>query len=197
MAKKRNFTYADYLKWDESVRAEIITGIAYMIAPPLTNHQAISMELSRIFAQFLKDKSCKAFAAPFGVRLFPKEDKSDDTVVEPDIAVICDSSKLDERGCNGTPDLIIEIASPSTRRKDRTIKRDLYFKAKVREYWIVSPENREIEVHLLDSGYAPRLYGINEPNAEDDTKIPEIVPVSVLPGLEIDVNDIFSANASK
>jgi len=194
--EKRQFTYADYLKWPEDVRVEIIYGIAHLMAPPLTRHQEISMELSRILAQFLKGKTCKVFAAPFGVRLFPKKDHSDNTVVEPDIVVICDSSKIDERGCNGAPDLVIEILSPSTRKKDKTLKFELYLKAKVREYWVVSPENKEIEVHLLESDstacyYSTKLYGINDPDDEDKTIIPEIVPVSVLPGLEINTRDIF------
>jgi Uma2 family endonuclease len=112
--EKQSYTYADYLEWDENVRAEIINGKIYMMSPPLTMHQRISMRLSTQIANFLKGKPCEVFAAPFGVRLFPKEDKTDDTVVEPDIAVVCDSSKLDERGCNGAPDLVIEIISPST-----------------------------------------------------------------------------------
>ena len=196
--KKKDFTYADYLRWPENIHVEIIDGIAYMMAPPNTSHQRVSMELSRIIAQFLKGKTCKVFAAPFGVRLFPKKDKSDKTVVEPDIVVICDPSKIDERGCNGAPDLIIEILSPSTRKKDKSLKLELYTKAKVREYWIVSPEDKDIEVYILDDSLLSskslnfvRLYGINEPDAIDNTKIPEIVPVSVLPGLEIDTNEIF------
>ena len=191
--EKKHFTYADYLKWPEDIRAEIIHGVAYMMAPPLTIHQRVSGRLSYKLAAFLEGKPCEVFAAPFGVRLFPKDDHSDDTVVEPDIVVICDPSKIDERGCNGAPDLVIEILSPSSRRKDRSIKRDLYLKAKIREYWIVSPDNKEIEVYILNNNqHSVHLYGVNEPDAEDDTKVPEIVPVSVLPGLEIDTNEIFT-----
>ena len=187
---KRNFTYADYLKWPDDVRAEIIHGIAYMMSPPLTSHQRVSMRLSQFISNFLERKTCEVFAAPFGVRLFPKEDMSDDTVVEPDIVVICDPSKIDERGCNGAPDLIIEILSPSSRRKDRSIKRELYQKANVREYWMISPEDREIEVHLFENN-SIKFYGKNEPETPEDEKLPEIVPVFVLPGLQIDINDIF------
>ena len=151
------------------------------------------MRLSQRLANFLEGKTCQVFAAPFGVRLFPKEDKADDTVVEPDIVVICDPSKIDERGCNGAPDLVIEILSPSSRRKDRSLKRELYQMAKVCEYWIVSPEDCEIEVHLFENN-SIKLYGINESETPDDTKLPEIVPVFVLAGLEIDVNDIFGAS---
>jgi Uma2 family endonuclease len=188
--EKRKFTYTDYLNWPDDVRAEIIHGIAYMMSPPYTIHQKISMRLSQIIANFLEGKTCQVFAAPFGVRLFPKDDKSDDIVVEPDIVVVCDTAKIDERGCNGAPDLVIEILSPSTRRKDRSLKRELYQKAKVREYWIVSPDDCEIEVHLFENN-SIKFYGVNEPETVEDSKLPEIVPVTVLPGLEINVNNIF------
>ena len=189
-AGKKSFNYNDYLHWPDDVRAEIIYGVAYMMGQPSTSHQRVSMQLSLILASFLKGKTCQVFAAPFGVRLFPKEDKTDDTVVEPDIVVICDSSKIDDQGCNGAPDLVIEILSPSTRRKDRTLKRDLYQKAGVREYWIMSPDEKEIEVHLFETKTI-KNYGKNEQETPEDSKLPEIAPVSVLPGLEIDVNDIF------
>jgi len=190
--QKERYTYSDYLEWDEDIRAEIIYGNVYMMSPPITIHQRISGRLFNRLYSFLEGKTCEVFAAPFGVRLFPREDLSDDTVVEPDIAVICDPDKIDERGCNGAPDLIIEILSPSNTRKERFLKFDLYLKAKVREYWVVSPEAREIEVHVLDNDrYFTQGYGVNEPDAKDDERIQEIIPVTVLPGLEIDVKDIF------
>ena len=188
------YTYADYLEWDEDVRAEIINGTVYMMSPPLTVHQRISMRLSNRISQFLEGKTCEVFAAPFGVRLFPLEDKSDDTVVEPDLVVVCDPSKIDERGCNGAPDLVIEIISPSNFRKERIVKFNAYLKAKVREYWIVYPEDEAIEVHLLDEErerYTTLTYGINPPDTKENERAPEIVPVAILPGLEIDVKDIF------
>ncbi|MDR3020013.1 MAG: Uma2 family endonuclease [Treponema sp.] len=190
LTEKRQFTYADYLRWSPDIRAEIIYGVAYMMSAPSTSHQRISMRLSQIFANFLEGRTCQVFAAPFSVRLFPKGDNSDDTVVEPDIVVICEPAKIDEHGCNGAPDLVIEILSPSTRRKDRTLKRELYQRAKVREYWIVSPDHNEIEVHLFESGKL-KIYGVNEPDTPEDSIIPEIAPVAVLPGLEIDVKTIF------
>jgi Uma2 family endonuclease len=191
------FTYADYLEWDDDVRAEIIQGVAYMMAPPLTVHQRIAGRLFTKLAAFLEGKTCEVFIAPFGVRLFPQKDKSDDTVVEPDIVVICDPSKIDERGCNGAPDLIIEILSPSNSRKDRFLKYDLYLKAMVKEYWVVSPEKNEIEVHILDQGhYATQIYGLNEPDTMEEMKVQEFIPVAVLPGLEISVKDIFFMRAA-
>ena len=188
------YTYADYLEWDEDFRAEIIHGTVYMMSPPLTVHQRIAGRLYLKLASYLEGKPCEAFIAPFGVRLFPKEDKSDDTVVEPDLVVVCDPSKIDERGCNGAPDLIIEIISPSNFRKDRIIKFNAYLKAKVREFWIVSPEGESIEVHLLDEErerYTTLTYGINPPDTKEYERAPEIVPSAILPGLKIDVKDIF------
>ena len=189
----KHYTYADLLEWDDSVRAEIINGVLYMMSPPLTIHQRILMRLSQRFANFLEAKTCEVFPAPFDVRLFPKEDKSDDTVVEPDIIVVCDPSKIDERGCNGPPDLIIEIVSPSNSRRDRLLKFNLYLEAKVREYWVVHPDYKEIDVNILNGDrYTTETYAINGPDTKEDEKAEEIIPVNVLPGLRIDVKDIFT-----
>jgi Uma2 family endonuclease len=179
--KQERYTYADVLEWDETVRAEIIDGELYMMAPPARLHQDISRELFGQLYNYLDGKPCKIYAAPFGVRLFPKEDRSDDTFVEPDIAVICDSSKLDDWGCSGAPDLIIEIISPSNSRHDRLVKFQKYLAAGVREYWIVDPEARTVEVHILDRGrYVTAVYD------ETDT-----VPVTVLPGCAINLAKVF------
>ena len=175
------YTYADVLEWDESIRAEIIDGDLYMMAPPDTSHQDISREIFVRFCNFLKGKTCRAYSAPFGVRLFPKKNLSDDTFVEPDIIVVCDKNKIDKRGCNGAPDLIIEVLSPSTARHDQMVKFRLYQKAGVREYWIVDGENRVLYVHILENGnYVTTVY--------DET---EEVPVSVLPGCIIPLKEVF------
>ncbi|GHV35306.1 hypothetical protein AGMMS4952_27620 [Spirochaetia bacterium] len=181
LKEKEHYTYADYLEWGENYRAEIINGEVYEMSPPLTIHQRISMRLSVKFSTFLKGKTCEVFAAPFGVRLFPEHDQSDDTVLEPDLVVICDASKIDERGCNGAPDLVIEILSPSTSNKDKMLKFNLYLEAGVREYWIIDPEKRLVQVNLFEKGhYASSTYGIAD-----------AVPVTVLPGLTIDLKTIF------
>jgi len=189
-AENKKITYKDYLNWPDDVRAEVIQGVAYMMAPPSTTHQRSAGRLFNTLSAFLKGRTCEAFIAPFGVRLFPEEDKTDDTVVEPDIVVICDPSKIDEQGCKGAPDLVIEILSPSTKRKDKTIKLQLYQKAGVREYWIVSPEDKDIEVHHFENN-SIELFGVNKEETHDTNKLPEIAPVNVLPGLEIDVKEIF------
>ena len=191
-AEKEHYSYADYLEWDEDVRAELIRGNVYMMSPPLTVHQRIAGRLYVKLANYLEGKTCEAFIAPFAVRLFPKEDKSDNSVVEPDIVVVCDSAKIDERGCNGPPDLVIEIQSPSNSRKNRILKFNLYLEAKVREYWVVYPEENGIDVHLYDKGhYTTRGYAVNDSDVKENERAPEIVPVTILPGLEIDVKDIF------
>ena len=117
--KKMKYTLADCLAWEEGTRGEIIDGEAVMMAPPSTAHQLISMELARQLANFLEGRKCRVLPAPFAVRLFERAgDKPEDvqTVVEPDLSVVCDSAKLEKYGCRGAPDLVVEVLSPSTQR---------------------------------------------------------------------------------
>lgn len=182
------YTFADCLNWSESDRIEIIDSEAYMMSPPLRIHQEILVELLSQIRDFLSNKPCKVYPAPFGVRPFEKDgDTPDDvdTIVEPDITVVCDQSKLDDYGCKGAPDLIIEILSPSNKRHDRIVKHDLYQRAKVREYWIVDPEIRTVDVYILDEhGFLKptEMYG-----AGDTAKI------TVLNDCPIDLKAVFSA----
>ncbi|GHU15571.1 hypothetical protein FACS1894163_02780 [Spirochaetia bacterium] len=184
----QHYTYADMLDWDENLRAEIIDGEVYMMAPPTRGHQDISRELFGPLYNFLKGKPCKLYPAPFGVRLFPKDDLSDDTVVEPDIVVVCDHSKLDDRGCNGAPDLVIEILSPSNTQRDRIVKFRKYLAAGVREYWVVDPVQKTVEVHILNTEDTPQ-YVTTVYDAADEA------PVSVLPGCSIKLRDVFPAES--
>jgi Uma2 family endonuclease len=184
LAKEASYyTYADYLEWDEGERCEIIDGEAYIMATPSRIHQESSGNFYFALRSFLEGKPCKVYAAPFAARLFPEEDGSDDTVVEPDITVICELSKLDDRGCNGAPDFIIEIISPSTARHDRILKFNKYREAGVREYWIADPEEKIVSVYLLKDG---QYIAVNY----DETAA---VPVTVLPGCEIDLKTIFAS----
>jgi Uma2 family endonuclease len=182
---EESFTYKDYLSWDTGERYEIIDGIAYAMASPSMRHQIISWELAGIIYDFLKGKPCKAFTAPFDVRLFPEEDKSDTTVVQPDILVVCDPSKLsDGNACRGAPDLIIEILSASSALVDRKVKTEKYREAGVKEYWIVNSDTLEILVNWLSDGqYVPKVYK-------------DYVTSSVLSGLTVDLNSV-RANISK
>lgn len=183
---EKNYTYADILSWGEDVRAEIIYGDLYMMSAPSTIHQVVSMELSTRIHAFLSDKPCRVFAAPFDVRIFENDQDNPrkvDTVVEPDISVVCDKNKIDKQGCKGAPDFIIEILSPSTARLDNFVKLNLYQRAKVREYWVVDPLNATVNVYLPDE--TERLV-VSEVYTRKD-----VAKVTVLPGCEIDLSKVF------
>jgi Uma2 family endonuclease len=177
-----HYTYKDYLTTDEDYRAEIVDGQLYVMSPPSRYHQGIDRNLLVKLALFMEGKPYKVYPAPFGVRLFPKDDLSDDTYFEPDITVICDLSKLDERGCNGAPDMIIEIMSPSNRQNDMLVKFRKYLQAGVREYWIVDTEEKTVHVCILDDGqYRVSVYDENQ-----------TVPLTVLPGCSIELKSVFA-----
>lgn len=187
LPKLDRYTYADLLAWPEEVRAELIDGDLYMLASPSVQHQSISMDIGSQIAAYLRGKTCKVFAAPFDVRLFEQENDPPhniDTVVQPDLSVICDPSKLDSRGCKGAPDLVVEILSPSTMQHDRVVKFNLYREAGVREYWIVDPESQTLSVYTLENGqyYAAQTYSPNAP----------LVSVGVLEDCTIDLKTVFA-----
>ena len=148
------YTYADYMTWDEG-HWELINGEVWDMTPaPSRMHQDISIRLSSFLYDFFKERECSVYAAPFDVRLFEGVDAADyaiTTIIQPDISVICDPDKLDERGCVGAPDLIVEILSPSTAAKDLKVKRALYEKHGVKEYWLVHPTDKVVMVYLLDT----------------------------------------------
>jgi Uma2 family endonuclease len=177
-----HYTYKDYLETDEDYHAEIIDGQLYAMSPPSRYHQGIGRNLLITIGNFLKGKPHKVYPAPFGVRLFPKNDLSDDTYFEPDITVVCDTLKLDDRGCNGAPDMIIEIMSPSNRQNDMLVKFRKYLQAGVREYWIVDTEEKTVHVCILDDKqYRVSVYDENQS-----------VAVSVLPGCTIELKSVFT-----
>lgn len=183
--KEERYTFADILAGDERDRIELIDGVPYMMAPPSTAHQMILSELHKQIAVFLTGKKCRVFPAPFGVRLFSeKGDSPEDEVdvLEPDISVVCDRNKLDEHGCKGAPDFIVEILSPSTQRRDRFDKFSLYQRAGVREYWIVDPARKIVQAMTLEDGsyHVPQVY-----TAADKA------PVTVLEGCVIDLAPVF------
>lgn len=186
-AEMSRYTFADYLTSEEDERIEIINGSVIMMAPPSRIHQKIRMEISRQLANYLEGKKCAVYPAPFAVRLFENENEAPkhvDTVVEPDISVVCDKNKLDNHGCKGAPDMVVEILSPSSLRHDRLVKLSLYQRAGVREYWIVDPKNESVQVFMLDNG---GLLRIHEEYGRKD-----IARVNVLDGCFIDLNKVFS-----
>jgi len=162
-------TYADYVQWPGNERWELIDGVAYAMTAPQRLHQDIVFELGRQIGNYLQGKPCKGYTAPFDVRLPRQNDEVDakvETVVQPDLSVICDPSKLDKQGCRGAPDWIIEVLSPSTALKDMDTKRSLYQRHGVQEYWIIHPEDRWILVYTLDTQgrYGqPGVFGMDEP----------------------------------
>ncbi len=184
-AEKRKYSFSDHLSWDESDRVELLDGELIMMAPPARIHQEISVELMRQLANFLEGKRCRVYHVPFAVRLFEQDgDTPEDvkTVVEPDISVVCDPGKLDGRGCKGAPDMVMDILSPSTQRHDRLVKLDLYQRAGVREYWIVDPDSRTVQVFLLEHG-SVLPHEVYERDA--------VAKVNVLDGCFIELTKVF------
>ena len=147
-AQAKIYTEEDYYNLPEDVRAELIDGQFYYHATPSRIHQEILVELLGTIREYIKSKNglCRVYPAPFAVKL--REDR--DTIVEPDISVICDRSKLTDRGCSGAPDWIIEIVSPSNSSHDYVRRLNLYADAGVREYWIVDPDNESVFVYYFD-----------------------------------------------
>ena len=155
--------YGDYLTWPDDVRYELIDGVAYLMAPaPDLPHQEVAGEIYRQAANNLIGKQCRAFISPVDVRLpkFSEADEKIDTVVQPDVMVVCDSSKIDRRGIRGAPDWVVEVLSPSTAGHDQIKKRQLYERHGVREYWLVHPVDRVLTVYRLqgDEYGKPELY---------------------------------------
>ena len=180
LSEDKRYTYADYCSWDDDTRWELIDGIPYAMSAPTQAHQTVGGEIFTQLHNFLKGKPCKVFYAPFDVRLNANE--GDDTVVQPDLLVVCDDSKLDGKACVGAPDMVVEILSPSTSRHDKLLKFNAYQRAGVREYWLVDPDSRTLSVYILkDGAYMARAY------ADTDD-----VPVEVLDGCEINLPDVFN-----
>jgi Uma2 family endonuclease len=181
------FTYADYLAWDDDQRWELIDGVAFCMSPaPSRLHQKWLGDLFAQFHAYLEGKPCEVYIAPFDVRLAEYSDVSDEeinTVVQPDIMVVCDREKLDDRGVKGAPDLVVEIISPSTAKRDITTKYELYQRHGVKEYWLMYPNDRTLLVYRMS---ADGIYVQPEVFGEGD-----IVPVPLLGDMEIDMGKVF------
>ena len=184
----KRYTYADYLTWMDDRRREIYDGFVKLMTPaPNLKHQEISFNLTGIFRNYLLKNKCKGFAAPSDVRLPKNKNNSDETiytVLQPDLYVVCDLSKLDDRGCLGAPDLVIEITSPKTARRDLKDKYQIYEQHGVHEYWIVNPSDENVLTFVLDANGKFQLAGLY---AGDDK-----IPVHIFGGdLQIDLTEVF------
>ncbi|MDR1593358.1 MAG: Uma2 family endonuclease [Prevotellaceae bacterium] len=186
---KHRYTYADYLSWDDDVRRELIDGFVYELSAPTLRHARLSQRLSLWLGSFITRRKgkCEVFYAPFDVRLSRTGETADDkieTVVQPDICVICDPSKLDKDGCLGAPDLIVEILSPSTSGRDLNEKFRLYEATGVREYWIVFPDKDVLKVFILQNNgkYNNGTVYVKKGKA----------PVHIFEGLSIDLKKLFA-----
>ena len=186
----KRYTYADYLTWQFDEMVELIRGKVFRMSPaPSTGHQAISRNLTMQIGEYLEDKPCQFFYAPFDVRLpLPPAKRSAskiDTVVQPDICIICDPSKIDDQGCNGAPNWIIEILSKGTAHKDLNEKFELYQHAGVQEYWVVHPSEQTVIPYRLDSEGQYQLIR-KTPFVRE-----EKIEVGVFPDFEMDLSVVF------
>lgn len=186
----KRYTYADYLTWQFDEMVELIRGKVFRMSPaPSTGHQAISRNLLILIGTYMDTRLCSVYHAPFDVRvpLPPAQQAAGkiNTVVQPDLCIICDPDKIDAQGCEGAPDWIIEILSKSTARKDLTEKYDLYQHAGVREYWIVHPSEQTVIPYRLDDAGQYQLIR-NTPFVRE-----ERIPVGIFPGFELDLSEVF------
>lgn len=185
LPKDQHYTYGDYTAWPDDERWELIDGEAYDMSPaPSLPHQDVALKIATQITNFLRGRPCRVFIAPFDVRL-PKANEADDridTVVQPDLSVVCDPGKLDHKGCRGAPDWVIEVLSPCTASKDQIRKRELYQRHGVREYWLAHPLDRILTLYRLKDGRfePPQILAM-----EGTT------PVTTLKGLEIDWEEVW------
>jgi Uma2 family endonuclease len=166
----KTYSYADYLTWQFQEKLELIKGKIFKMSPaPSTTHQRISRKLTGVMISAFKNHSCELFIAPFDVRLLDKKkstlDKEIYTVVQPDLCVICDETKIDERGGIGAPDLVIEILSPGNSNKEMKYKFDLYEEAGVLEYWIVNPADKTVFIYVLKENQFIGMHPLIEEDA--------------------------------
>jgi Uma2 family endonuclease len=186
---EKRYTYADYLTWKFQERVELLKGKLFKMAAPSPIHQEISSNLHGFMWTYLRKNSCKLYAAPFDVRLRLPENQIKnekiDTVIQPDLCVVCDLSKITKNGCSGAPDLVVEILSPGNSRREMRDKFELYEEAGVLEYWIIDPEHRSVLVYLL-----------NETTNKFFAKLPNLTDIDVLEcttftNLKIDLKEVF------
>jgi Uma2 family endonuclease len=184
----KQYSYADYLTWKFTERVELLRGFIRQMSAPGVKHQKVSRQLAKHLLNFFDKSACEVFIAPFDVRLYDGRksklsDKDIFTVVQPDLCVICDADKLDERGCNGAPDWIIEILSPTNPQTDLRDKYALYQENGIAEYWIVFPNEQIVEQFVLQNG----VYYLHAAYGKEDTAAPLLFPQ-----LSVPLQDVFN-----
>lgn len=182
------YSYADYLTWKFEETVELIKGKIFRMAAPARRHQAISRELNGLFYIHFQHNPCEFYAAPFDVRLYNKRkslkaNKDIFTVIQPDICIVCDSEKLDDKGCLGAPDLIVEILSPGNSKKEMVNKYELYEENNVLEYWVISPESEMLTQFVLNEKgkYLPPQYFFSD----------DVMNAHIFPDLSIDLGKVL------
>ncbi len=180
------YTYDDYYSWDFEERVELIKGRVFEVNPiTYTIHQEIVGNIFTAFKTALNQKDNKVFIGPLDVRLPDNgllSDKDISTVLQPDICVICDLTKIDKRGCIGAPDLVVEVLSPGNSAKELKNKYKVYEEAGVKEYWVVSPQNQNFLIYTLQEGKF-QLSPVKMPG--------DIITSAVLPGFSLDLAELF------
>ena len=185
----KRYSYADYLTWQFTERVELIKGWIMQMSPaPSSSHQSSSATIQGEMYSYFKKSSCQLFVAPFDVRLLDNKKSIKDekvfTVVQPDVCVICNEKKIDERGCIGAPDLIVEILSPGNSKHEMKTKYDLYEENEVREYWIANPLEKNIMLYVLKA----KKYQLRKIYFDD-----EVIESVIFKGLTIDLKDVFKS----
>ena len=186
VAKLEPCSYADYLSWPQDERWEIIDGVPYDMTPgPSSRHQLLSGNLYLRLRLCLESGACMVVAAPFDVRLVADEATDNDairSVVQPDLSVVCEPSKIDDVGCLGAPDMVVEILSPTTAFKDQTTKLTLYERHGVGEVWLVNPERETVMVYILDK---------DEYRKPTEYRRGELIASEAVPAIRVELHDIF------
>ncbi len=180
----KKYTYADYLTWKFEERVELLRGYVFKMSPaPNLRHQKIVGDIYGSIWTFLKKEKCQVFIAPFDVRLPVPKKKNPTTVLQPDITVVCDEKKLDVQGCNGSPDLVVEVLSPGNTKKEMKSKLEIYQEAKIPEYWIVNPEHEFVIIYTLNE---TGKYISSLPYTSDDK-----IESQSIKGFRLDLGEIF------
>ena len=180
------YTYADYYKWKFEERVELIKGKIFRMSPaPSPNHQRILSRINTEIGYYLKGRKCEVFPAPFDVRISRRSAQDMDiiTVLQPDLCIVCDRSKIDDRGCLGAPDLVVEILSPGNSKKEVKNKYDVYEEAGVKEYWMVDPTHQTLQINLLENGKYRPLRALT---------VGDMGTTTLLPGFSLDLEELFN-----